>query len=363
MRISSKSKTAQVPLGRLRPALREGRAMFQVKHRHTIFLFTALGILPSSALFAQGYDDAFEMKNKLKVELQYADYGEYEYPEPIIYRYGVNDYRQLEPFIANFPEKRALVKFTRMVAEKSALGIRYQYSELKKDAQQHYLEAKITQTITDGTSCLASVQFLRDSRGYSAFQGGMGSLWEINALTSIQGDIQYFYRGPEAAIVGGRMGTFNARMKFRQVLTLSTALQFEYSFYDAKGEGLKFDSHTAGLWLSQFLPTQTAVHLNVRYYTNTMGITSLAPSIEIAQYIDWATTLWLKYRYYKNKSDNVSLGEQSIVVPDGLRSSSGSIQLNREMSQGLLLYMKYRYYSSNLHVQMNTYMIGFVYSF
>ncbi len=166
--------------------------------------------------------------------------------------------------MANFPEKRALIKFTRLVAENSALGIKYQYSDLKQDARQHFLEAKITQTITDETIALASVQFLRDSRGYSAFQGGVGTLWDINALTSIQGDVQYFYRGPEAAIVGGRMGTVNARMKFRQVLTLSTALQFEYSFYDAKGEGLKFSSHTAALWLSQFLPTQTAVHLNMR---------------------------------------------------------------------------------------------------
>jgi len=337
--------------------------MFQVKHRHTLFLFIALGILPSSALFAQGYDDAFEMKNKLKVELQYADYGEYEYPEPILYRYGVSEYRQLEPYIANFPEKRALVKFTRLVGENSALSIKYQYSDLKQDVRQHLLEAKITQTMSDEAIGLVSVQYLRDSRGYSAFQGGAGALWDISVLTSIQGDVQYFYRGPDATIVGGRMGTVNARMKFRQVLTLSTALQFEYSFYDAKAEGLKFDSHTAALWLSQFLPTQTAVHLNMRYYTNTMGIRSIAPSIEVAQYIDWATTLWLKYRYYKNRSDNVSLGEQSIIVPDGLRSSSASIQVNREMGLDLLLYAKYRYYSSNLHVEMNTYMLGAVYSF
>jgi hypothetical protein len=337
--------------------------MFQLKRLHTLSFLTLLGILCSSAVFAQGYDDAFEMKNKLKIELQYADYGEYEYPEPIIYRYGVSDYRQIEPFIANFPEKRALIKFTRLVGENSALGIKYQYSDLKQDAGQHFLELKSTQNLSDETVGIVGLQFLRDSRGYSAYQGGAGALWEVNALTSIQGDVQYFYRGPDAQIVGGRMGTLNTRVKFRQVLTLSTALQLEYSFYDAKGEGLKFDSHTGALWISQFLPTQTALHLNVRYYRNTMGITSFAPSVEIAQYIDWATTLWLKYRYYENKSDNVSLGEQSIIIPDGLRSSSASIQLNREMNQELLVYAKYRYYGSNLQVHMNTYMVGAVYSF
>jgi hypothetical protein len=337
--------------------------MFQAKQRHTAFRFLLLGVLSGTAANAQGYDDAFEMKNKLKIELQYADYGEYEYPEPIIYRYGVKEYRQLEPYIANFPEKRALAKFTRLVGDNTALGVKYQYSDLKQDAKQHFVEAKITQTLNDETVGLVGLQFLRDSRGYSAFQAGVGVLWDISVLTSVQGDVQYFYRGPEAAVVGGRMGTVSARMKFRQVLTYSTALQSEYNFYDANGEALKFSSHTAALWLSQFLPTQTAVHLNVRYYTNSMGIQSIAPSIEIAQYVDWATALWLKYRYYSNKSDNVSLGEQSIIVPDGLRSGSFSAQVNREMSPELLLYAKYRYYGSNLHVQMNTYMVGAVYSF
>ena len=40
--------------------------MFQLKRLHTLSFLTLLGILCSSAVFAQGYDDAFEMKNKLK---------------------------------------------------------------------------------------------------------------------------------------------------------------------------------------------------------------------------------------------------------------------------------------------------------
>ncbi len=80
MRIFSRSKTAQVPLGRPRPAPHEGRTMFQAKQRHTTFYLLFLGVLSGAAANAQGYDDAFEMKNKLKVELQYADYGEYRVP-------------------------------------------------------------------------------------------------------------------------------------------------------------------------------------------------------------------------------------------------------------------------------------------
>ncbi len=337
--------------------------MSQLRPRHTISFLIILQAAISASLYAQGYDDAFEMRSKLKLELQYADYGEYEYPEPILYRYGVSEYKQLEPFIANFPEKRVLIKFTRMTDEKTALGVRYQFSELKRDARQHFLEAKAMRNVGGSTVGLLALQFLRDSRGYSAFQGGAGMMWDISVLTSIQGDVQYFYRGPEAQVVGGRMGTGSLRLKVRQVLTLSTALQSEYSLYSANGDAVSFSSHSIALWLSQFLPTETALHLNIRYYTNSAGIRSLAPSLEVAQYLDWATVVWLKYRYYRNESDNVSLGEQSIIVPDGLRSSSFSVQINREMSQDLLLYAKYRYYKSNLDVQMNTYMMGFVYSF
>ena len=337
--------------------------MSQLRPRHTLSFLVILQTLAVASLVAQGYDDAFEMKSKLKLELQYADYGEYEYPEPILYRYGVNEYKQLEPYIANFPEKRLLIKYTRLTDAKTVLGLRYQVSDLKQDARQHFIEAKATRSVGESTVGLLALQFLRDSRGYNAFQGGAGVMWDISVLTSIQGDVQYFYRGPEAQVVGGRMSTSNVRVKARQVLTLSTALQSEYTFYSANGEAISFTSHSLALWLSQYLPTETAVHLNIRYYTNSAGIRSLAPSLEVAQYLDWATVLWLKYRYYRNESDNVSLGEQSIIVPDGLRSSAFSIQLNREMSEVLLLYAKYRYYKSNLAIQMNTYMVGVVYSF
>lgn len=337
--------------------------MSQLRPRHTLSFLILLQALAAASLFAQGYDDAFEMKGKLKLELQYADYGEYEYPEAILYRYGASDYKQLEPYIANFPEKRFLIKYTRLMDAKTVLGLRYQVSDLKQDATQHFVEAKVTRSVGESTVGLLALQFLRDSRGYSAYQGGAGVMWDFSVLTSIQGDVQYFYRGPEAQIVGGRMSTSNVRLKARQVLTLTTALQSEYTFYSASGDAVSFTSHSLALWLSEYLPTETAVHFNIRYYTNSAGIRSLAPSLEVAQYIDWAMVLWLKYRYYRNESDNVSLGEQSIIVPDGLRSSSASIQLNREMSDELLLYAKYRYYKSNLDVQMNTYMVGLVYSF
>lgn len=159
------------------------------------------------------------------------------------------------------------------------------------------------------------------------------------------------------------MGTLNLRLKFRQVLTLSTAVQTEYSYFNANGQSATFSSHNVAIWLSQYLPTETAVHLNVRFYTNSAGIRSIAPSLEIAQYIDWATVLWLKARYYKNRSDNVSLGEQGVIIPDGLESQTYSAQVNRELGASVLLYGKYRYYRSNLKIQMNTYMLGCVYSF
>jgi hypothetical protein len=115
--------------------------------------------------------------------------------------------------------------------------------------------------------------------------------------------------------------------------------------------------------LSQFLPTQTAVHGNLRLYDNSMGIRSMAPSLEIAQYLNWATILRVKYRFYANDSENVHLGEEEVIIPDNLKSHAVSVQLNREMTPDLLVYAKYRYYKSNLRIEMNTYLLGFVYSF
>ena len=340
--------------------------MLQVKRSHTaitlLFVFAALLFSPAAA-FAQGYDDSFEMKNKLKIELQYADYSEYEYPEPVLFHYGVTPYQRMQPYIVNFPEKRGLIKFVRLLGDRTAAGIKYQYTDIKEDAKQHFVEGRLTRNLGESVIGLATAQLFRDSRGFSAYQGGVGGLWDISVLTSIQGDIQYYFRGEEAVPVGGRMGTWNVRLKARQVLTLSTAVQAEYVFYDSQGQDIAFRSHTTGIWLSQYLPTETAVHLHFRYYHNTMGITSFAPSMEIMQYIDWATVLSAKFRYYQNESDNVSFGESGVIVPDGLVSRAFSIQLTREFSNALLMYAKYRYYDSSLSVRMNTYMLGAVYSF
>jgi hypothetical protein len=255
------------------------------------------------------------------------------------------------------------VEIVRLLNNRTALGIKYQFSDLKEDASQHFGELRVTRNLSESVIGLASTQFVRDTRGFSSFQAGAGGLWDINVLTSVQGDVQYYARGSEATAVGGSMGTWNFRVKARRVLTLSTAVQGEYIYYNASGDAISFRSHSAGIWLSQYLPTETAVHLHFRYYTNSMGIRSIAPSLEIAQYLNWATVLSLKLRYYENKSDNVSLGESDVIIPNGLRSRSVSVQLNREFGPARLAYAKYRYYTSSLSVQMNTFMIGVIYSF
>ncbi|MCK5147748.1 hypothetical protein KAR48_13400 [bacterium] len=317
----------------------------------------------SMPLFSQGYDDSFEMKNKVKVELQYADYGEYEYPEAILFRFGLQEYYQLRPFLANFPERRSLIKFTRTVGAKTAIGVKYQFSDIREDVNSHLTEAKVTTSIRPGLTALVGVQMIYDERGFKAWQPGVGMRWDLSAATTLQADAQYYTRGEDAVDIGGSLGSLNLRCKLRQVLTVSTAMMLEYLFYDADGEAIEFTSHTVSLWLSRFFHTQTAVHLNLRFYDNSLGIQSMAPSIEIGQYLNWATILRFKYRYYNNKSNNISLGESDIVVPDGLKTHAASLQLNRELNSELLGYLKYRYYKSNQGVVMNTYLLGFVYSF
>lgn len=333
------------------------------KHFAKVKLFIAISILYCGSAFAQGYDDTFEMRNKIKVELQYADYGEYEYPEPIVYRYGVQEYVQNYPYIVNFPEKRGLAKFTRILGNTAAAGVKYQFSELRDGVIQHLGEIKLTKNMGSKWIGLVSGQMINDTRKYNAYQPGLGFQWQLSPLTIVQGDAQYYMRGRDAEPVGGKMNAVNARIKIRQVITVSTAVLMEYVYYNADGEDLRFQSHNIAIWLSQFLPTQTAVHVNLRYYDNSMGIRSLAPSVELAQYLNWATVLRIKYRRYTNQSDNVSLGEKDVIVPDNLKSNTISVQLNREMSQDLDLYGMYRYYKSNLGVRMNTYLLGFVVGF
>lgn len=325
----------------------------------------SLGVLfsLSGGLLAQGYDDSFEMKNKVKLEYQYSDYFRYEYPEPILFYYGVSDYRQNQPYIANFPEHRSLVKFTRTIAEKSALSGKYQYSFLRKGIVSNLFDVKFTTSLTDDMIMFAGCQLIDDSRDFSAWQPGIGLRLQMGPLTILQADAQYYMRGSDAVALGGALNSLNLRMKLRQVLTMSTAVMLEYLYYDADGDSLTFNSSTWSLWLSQFLPTQTALHLNLRYYGNSAGIWSLAPSLEIAQYLSWNTVLRLKYRYYANRSDNVSLGESDIIIPDNLQSNTVSLQVNHEFTSGLEIYGKYRYYMSNKDVKMNTYLTGLVYSF
>ena len=256
-------------------------------------LFVLLLVFTSS-LLSQGYDDTFDMRNKLKIELQYADYWEYEYPEPIIFKFGTQDYQQNLPYMVNFPEKRGLIKFTRLAGPVTAISAKYQFSDIREDANQHLGEIKVTRNFGESVIGLAGAQIINDTRGYNAYQPGIGVRWDVGPLTILQADAQYYFRGDDAEPVGGRLGSANLRFKIRQVLTVSTALFVEYLFYDASGDDLEFTSHSVSLWLSQFLATQTAIHGNLRLYDNSMGIQSVAPSLEIAQYINWATVLRFK---------------------------------------------------------------------
>jgi hypothetical protein len=326
-------------------------------------VFAILVIIFAAKLYSQGYDDTFEMRNKLKFEYQYSDYLQYEYPEPLLFTYGVREYTQNRPYIANFPEQRSLLKFTRLVGRAAALSGKYQFSNLTRDVNSHLFDLKYTHTLQKDVIIFSGIQMTSDSRGFNAYQPGIGLRYEISKLSLFQTDLQYYIRGRDAKVVGGWLNSLNFRFKFRQVLTVSTACMFEYIYYNAVGQTVNFESNTFSLWLSQHFVTQTAVHFNLRYYSNSAGIYSLAPSLEVAQYLNWATILRLKYRYYSNESGNLSLGEIDIIIPDNLRSNTLSVQINRELSASIQIYGKYRYYKSNQNIEMNTYLTGIVYSF
>ena len=302
----------------------------------------------------------------IKAEYQYSDYMKYTYPDPILYEYPDVLYYQPLPFIASFPEHRFFTKITQYFGFRTSLGLRYQIAQLDDDTRQKIFYTRLTRELNDQFSAMLTYQFMDQTDRRNAGQGFSGHMIEGGASFNfagailIEGSYGYYsssYVSPEAEDGGAHSILLN----IRQVLTATTAIQVKYNYFYVAYSKLnqtkeKFFSNTVTIWLSQYLPTETAIHLGCRLYGNSNETRSFSPSIDINQVLNWKTVLQLSYRYYKNNPQEEILLQR--LRGTSFSTNAYSLVLEYELSANQKIMLKYRYYRSDQNISMNTYLVS-----
>ncbi len=326
------------------------------------FFVTLLGESDTlhSQLLGSGYQTV------IKTEYQYSDYFKYTYPDPILFEYPDQLYYQPTPFIASFPEHRFLTRVTQYFGFNTSLGLRYQWSQLDKQTRQSFYNFRLDHELNDQFSVMASYQFmsLSHSRDHALDYAGhtfeIGGKFNFAGAVHIEPSFGYYtsgYFSPAAKSGGG----YTAMLNLRQALGRTTALQLKYyfmrvDFSTTSGKSEKFDASTLTLWLSRYLPTETALHVSARFYWNTQHTRSFSPGLEFIQYLNWQTIVHLSYRYYKNRPKAEALLQR--IEGDSFSTHAISAILEYSFSANTKIQIKYRYYTSDQGIQMNTYLLG-----
>ncbi|UCE07206.1 MAG: hypothetical protein JSW07_04005 [bacterium] len=312
-----------------------------------------------SQLLGSGYQTV------IKTEYQYSDYFKYTYPDPILFEYPDQLYFQPLPFIVSFPEHRFLTRITQYFGFKTSLGLRYQWSQLDKNNRQRFYNFRLEHELNDQFSVMGTYQFMNlnsksDTLDYSGHTFEIGGKFNFAGAIHIEPSFGYYtsgYFSPNAKKGGG----YTIMLNLRQALGTTTALQFKYyylkvDFTTELDKHEKFDSNTVTIWLSQYLPTETALHLSGRFYWNTLKTYSFSPGFEVIQYVDWKTILHLSYRYYQNRPKSELFLQR--IKGDTFATHAISAILEYSYSANTKIFLKYRFYTSDQSVQMNTYLIG-----
>ncbi|MDZ7264029.1 MAG: DUF3570 domain-containing protein [candidate division KSB1 bacterium] len=338
--------------------------MSQLKNK--ILLLVAIAIFSMSASQLHGQLLGSGYQTVIKTEYQYSDYFDYTYPDPVLYEYPDQLYFQPAPYIASFPEHRFLTRVTQYFGFNTSLGLRYQWSHLDRDNRQRFYNLRLDHELNDQFSVMASYQFMSlDNRkdaalDYSGHTFEIGGKFNFAGAVNIEPSIGYYTSGyfSPAAISGGG---YTATLNLRQALGRTTALQAKYYFMKVdlgtkSGGSEKFDANTLTLWLSQYLPTETAVHLSNRFYWNTQRTQSFSPGLEVVQYLNWKTIVHLSYRYYKNRPGVDALLQR--IEGNSFATHAISAILEYSFSANTKVQLKYRYYTSDQKIQMNTYLVA-----
>ena len=308
----------------------------------------------------------FDYYSKLKLEYQYTDYFEYKWPQYVEYIFGESEFSQPSPFLSQFPEHRFLTKITQAFGPNTELQVKYQYGHLDKTYEydtngdllksnnlEEIYNARLERKINDSFTINGSGQYTSASGDFTGWMGDFGFKYDFGGFFMVEPGVSLFWN--DAA--GSKQNAQAYNLKLRQALTNSTALQVKYSYFNATGES-GFNYNTVTTWLSQWLPTQTALHLSLRYHWDSIENKSLSPGFEAIQYLDWATTLSLSYRFLTLENDDPSSDFYDQINGDSFDSNSFAILLKRNMWNDTDFLIKYRYYTSNQDVRMSTYLFG-----
>ncbi len=323
-----------------------------------IFLFISTNLY--AQLLGPGYQTV------IKFEYQYSDYFNYSYPDPIHFEFPDNIYVQPRPYISSFPEHRFLTRISQYFGFYTNLGLRYQRGILDDKIQQNIYNAKLTHELSDLYSVRGAYQYMEinnrdgDSLNYAGHMLELGGKFNFAGAIHIEPSYAYYtssYFSPEAATGGGHFIT----LKLRQALSPAMAVQLKYSylvvdFTSINGEADYYHAHTFTFWLSQWLPTQTAIHMLGRYYRDSYKTVSFSPGLEVVQYVKWNIILHLSYRYYHNRPAIESFLER--IRGNSFTTNAASAILDYRLSANTKVALKYRFYTSNQNIDMNTYLIS-----
>jgi len=322
----------------------------------------------------------FDYYSKVKFEYQYSDYLEYGWPAAVEYAFSEHLYQQPNPLLASFPEHRWLTKVTQAFGPSLEIQLMYHYSFLGKNyfinadgsrsewnKSEHLYNSLLNYKLKDNLSLNGTVQYSlatgNQLSSYSAetadltgWMFDMGFDWDFAGFVRLEPSLSFFWN----EVGGTKTNAQSLNFKFRQALSNTTALQVKYSYFhtDAIGNqpGLQYQTITG--WLSQWLPTQTAVHLIYRHHADNQNGVSNGPGIEISQYLDWATVMTLSYRNYKMTNDDPQSNFRQTINGDTFTSDAYSLILSRTFWNDTVIAVKYRYYTTNQKVRMNTYLIS-----
>ena len=287
---------------------------------------------------------------QVKLEYQYTDYLKYTYPNPILFEYPNQQYTQPLPYIADFPENRTLLRIIQGLGFNDEMEFRYQYSDLNENDYQDLFFLKYQRNLTASADVHVSGQL---TRGTSEFLGKMievGGKYDWAGFFLASGSYAYYTNESDTS----DSDAHSFQLKLRQSLTNTTAFQVRHDWFYTAGEKSDFTNNTLSFWLSQWLPTKTAVHLEYRYHWDTTDLKSYSPGIEIDQYLSWATILKIRGRYYYGKPGDPSALES--LMGDHFESYSLSAILSYYLFAETNVSLKYRFYWSDQDIEMNTYL-------
>jgi hypothetical protein len=286
------------------------------------------------------------------MEYQYTDYLKYNYPNPVLFEYPNQQYTQPLPYIADFPENRALVRVTQGLGINDEIQLKYQYSDLDVENYQELLNLRYQRNLSAAADGHVSTQLTRGAGGFMGTMFETGGKIDWAGFVLLSGSYAYYSNKTDTS----SSDAHSFQLKLRQAITRSTALQVRHDYFFAAGDKADFVSNTITFWLSQFLPTQTALHLEWREHWDSVDLHSSSPSFEIDQYLSWATILKVRGRYYYGKpSDPVALES---LKGDSFESYSISGILSHYLFAETQVSLKYRYYWSDQDIEMNTYLIA-----